>query len=324
MSSTPLGPGAEFDLIRRILKDASPPGFPVTLAAGDDCALIDAGEKYLALTVDMSVEGVHFLAAWGDRERAGRRAVLAAISDLAAMGAEPLAILVSLAVPGEEGAGAAESVGRACRVAAEEMGAALIGGDVSRGGASLVVDVTALGEVSEPLLRSGARPGDDLFVTGRLGAAGAAVLAWRQDREPASGWVERFWNPLPRIREAVWLRERGARAAIDLSDGLVADAGHVAAASGVAAELDWEAVPAAEGVETSVALSGGEDYELLVAFPAGILNAAEISDFERTFDLPLTRVGRVVSGSGVRVFRDGEEVRLSASGFDHFRLEAEP
>lgn len=324
MSSTPLGPGAEFDLIRRILKDAAPPGSAVALAAGDDCALIDAGESYLALTVDMSLEGIHFLTTWGDSERAGRRAVLAAMSDLAAMGARPVAVLISLAVPGDEGAGLAERVGRACRLAAEEMGAALIGGDVARGGANLVLDVAALGEVSRPLLRSGARPGDDLFVTGRLGAASAAVGAWRQGREPATAWVERFWNPRPRIQEALWLVERGARAAIDLSDGLIADGGHVAAASGVAIELDWDAVPTAAGVETSAAVSGGEDYELLVAVPAGILNATEISDFERTFGLPLTRVGRAVSGSGVRVFRDGEEVRVSASGFDHFSFEADP
>jgi thiamine-monophosphate kinase len=324
VSSTPLGPGAEFDLIRRILQDAASPSSRVALAAGDDCALIDVGEGYLALTVDMSVEGVHFLAAWGERERAGRRAVLAAVSDLAAMAARPLGVLVSLSMPAEEGADAAERMGRSCRLATEEMGATLIGGDVSRGGTGLVIDVTVLGEVSDPLLRSGARPGDDLFLTGRLGAAAAAVRAWREDREPATAWVERFWNPQPRIREALWLCERGARAAIDLSDGLVADAAHVAAASGVAVELDWEAVPTADGVGTSLALSGGEDYELLAAVPAGILNGAGISDFERAFELPLTRVGRVVSGSGVRVFRDGEEVRVSASGFDHFRLEAEP
>ena len=324
MSSTPLGPGAEFDLIRRILKDAAPSNPRVALAAGDDCALIEAGEGYLALTVDMSLEGVHFVTVWGDRERAGRRAVLAAGSDLAAMAARPLAVLLSLSMPAEESVDAAERVGRSCRLAAEEFGATLIGGDVSRGGAGLVIDVTVLGEVTDPLLRSGARPGDDLFLTGRLGAAAAAVRAWREGREPAAGWVERFWNPQPRIREALWLCERGARAAIDLSDGLVADAAHVAAASGVAAELDWDAVPAADGVETTLALSGGEDYELLAAVPVGILDAAGISDFERTFGLPLTRVGRVVSGSGVRVFRHGEEVRVSASGFDHFRLEAEP
>jgi thiamine-monophosphate kinase len=320
LSITPLGPGAEFDIIRRILKDAAPPGPEVALASGDDCALLRAGDRYLAVTVDLTVESAHFLLDWGTPELVGGRAVRAAISDLAAMAAEPIGVLVALNVPGAAEPELAEAVSAGCRNAAEALGAPLVGGDLSRGGSALALDVAALGSVERPLLRSGARPGDELWVTGRLGAAAAAVGAWKLGAPAPEDWHERFWRPEPRLREARWLAERGASALIDLSDGLVADAGHIAAASGVGLELDWEAVPAATGVEPGLTLSGGEDYELLAAVPGGILSAEEVSEFERTFGVPLTRVGRTVSGIGVRVFRDGEEVELDSSGHDHFDL----
>ncbi len=319
MSLTPLGPGAEFDVIRRILNDAAPTGGRVALAAGDDCALIEAGDGFRAVSVDLSVEGAHFRSEWGGPERAGRRATLAALSDLAAMAAEPIAVLVSIALPKGAAPEVAERIGRACRTAAEENGAALIGGDLSRGGTALALDVAVLGTVAKPTLRDGVRPGDELWVTGELGAAAAAVRAWTAGQAVPEAWQERFWSPTPRWREARWLSERGAAAGIDLSDGLLADAGHLAAASGVGIEIDLAAVPAAAGVAAELALGGGEDYELLVAFPGDILNAEATREFERTFRIPLTRVGRAVAGAGVRVFRDGEEVELGSRGFDHFK-----
>jgi len=318
VSLTPLGPGSEFDLIRRVLAGGAPADPQVALSAGDDCALIQAGEGYLALTTDLSVEGAHFLPDWGTPELVGRRAVLAALSDLAAMAAEPFAVLVSLNVPAGAGPELVEQVGLACRNAAEEHGAALIGGDLSRGGAQLALDVAAVGRVERPLLRSGVRPGDELWVTGALGSAAAAVIAWKAGGTVRDEWRQRFWALEPRLREARWLAERGASAGIDLSDGLIADAGHLAAASGVGIELDWAATPASESVDIQLALSGGEDYELLVALPGGILGLEAISEFRHAFGLPLTRVGRAVVGSGVRVFRDGEPVELAAVGFDHF------
>jgi thiamine-monophosphate kinase len=318
VSSTPLGPGAEFDVIRSVLRDATAPGAMVALGAGDDCALLRSGDAYLAVTVDLFVEGVHFMSSWGCAEEIGGRAARAAISDLAAMAAEPAAILVSLSAPAGEGPELAERIGAGCRDAAEALDASLIGGDLSRGGPGLALDVAAVGYVEEPLLRSGARPGDEIWVTGRLGAAAAAVGAWKAGLSVADEWRERFWNPTPRVREARWLAERGASAAIDLSDGLLADAGHIAAASGVGLEIDYEAVPAASGVHAEAALGGGEDYELLVAVPDGILSAEATTEFERAFAIPLTRVGRAVSGTGVRVFRDGVEVQVASRGFDHF------
>jgi len=322
VSVTPLGRGGEFDIIRRILADAAEAPGRVALAAGDDCALITCGDGYLAVSVDLTVAGAHYLPAWGDGAAVGRRAALAAISDLAAMAADPLAVLVSISLPADSSATVAEQIGQGARAAAEELGASLIGGDISRGGTGLAVDVMALGEVNEPLLRSRVRPGDELFVTGRLGAAAAAVAAWKRGAPAEAEWERRFWEPRPRVAEARWLRERGAEAAIDLSDGLVADAGHLAAASGVALEIDAEAVPADAGVELPLALAGGEDFELLVGVAGGIFGEKEATEFEREFGIPLSLVGRAVSGSDVRVFRGGEEVKVEVSGFDHFRLEA--
>jgi thiamine-monophosphate kinase len=319
VNQTPLGPGSEFDIIRRILKDAASPGPQVALASGDDCALINKGDGgYLAVSVDLSVQDAHFVIEWGTPELIGERAVRAAHSDVAAMAAQPFGTLVSLNVPGKSGPSLAERVAIGCRAAAEQLGAPLIGGDLSHGGASLVVDVVALGVVEKPLLRSGARPGDEIWVTGELGAAAAAVRAWKAGESPTNRWRRAFWEPGSRIGEAVFLAEAGASAAIDLSDGLLADAAHIAAASGVGIEIDWDAVPAAENVETELALAGGEDYELLVAVPGGILNDEKIADFASFFGIPLSRVGRTVSGSGVRVFRDDAEVELDSMGFDHF------
>jgi thiamine-monophosphate kinase len=198
------------------------------------------------------------------------------------------------------------------------LDAALVGGDLSRGGRQLALDVAALGSVSSPLLRSGARPGDELWVTGALGGAAAAVRAWRSGRDPNAGWRQRFWTPVPRVREARWLADRGASAGIDISDGLIADAGHLAAASGVGVEIDYEAAPLDPAVEADLALTGGEDYELLVAAPDGIFTPEAVAEFSQTFGSPLTRVGRALSGGGVRVFRAGEEVRLASAGYDHF------
>ena len=318
MSLTPLGPGAEFDIIRRILQGAAQPSAAVAVAAGDDCALIRCGAGYLAISLDLSVEDTHFRSDWGSAEEIGGRAVRAAMSDLAAMAATALGVKVALNVPAAAAPELAEQVGLGCRAAVEAAGGSLIGGDLSRGGGGLVIDVAALGEVSEPLLRGGVRPGDELWVSGRLGAAAAAVQAWKAGAKPRDEWRERFWRPTPRLAEARWLQERGAAAGIDLSDGLAADAGHLAAASGVAIELDWETVPAASGVEVELALTGGEDFELLVGAPHDIFNPAISKEFQRAFGIPLTRVGRAASGAGVRVFRAGQEVRFAASGFDHF------
>jgi thiamine-monophosphate kinase len=192
-----------------------------------------------------------------------------------------------------------------------------------------VVDVVAVGRVQRPVLRDGARAGDEVWVTGALGAAGAAVTLLQSGKPLPEELRAPFSRPQPRIREALWLRERaGAHAMIDLSDGIAGDLAHVAAASAVAIELDVSEIPVAPGVEAAaperdgqlaLALSSGEDYELCVVVRPGML-APMAPQFRERFQIALTRVGRVKEGEGVWA-RDaaGETRRLERGGFSHFK-----
>lgn len=320
-----LGPGPEFDLIRDLLAGSGPVPGGVLVGPGDDCAVLEGG---LVVSIDLSVEGVHFLRDWITLEEAGFRATAAALSDLAAMAAQPIGVLLSLALPeGEvrEGAAALQrGAGEACRM----VGAGFLGGDLSRSPDAVVMDVAVLGRADSPLLRSGCRPGDEIWVTGTLGDSAAAVHAWRNGDAPSPAGRAAFARPTPRIREAAWLRERAPlHAGIDLSDGLAGDAGHLASASGVALILQADALPFSEEVEhwpggreeaLRFGLRGGEDYELCVAVPPGTLG--EIVDpFRRAFDIPLTRVGWVEAGSGVRIEGAPGEMSRPEGGFSHFR-----
>ena len=217
---------------------------------------------------------------------------------------------------------------RGLRDRVEELGGALIGGDLTRSPGPLLVDVVALGRTEYPLLRSGAHLGDELWVTGRLGGAATAVRGWQSGREPAPAHRALWAEPAPRLTEARWLaRHAGARAAIDLSDGLAGDAAHLGGASGLGIELDGFEIPLAEGVgDLETALRGGDDYELLVACPRGGLDPRGVEDFGRTFDLEITRIGRTTRGAGVALRHEpgGIPLLLAGSGYDHFQDEAEP
>jgi thiamine-monophosphate kinase len=321
-----LGSGPEFDRIRGFLRDlAAAPG--VRVGPGDDAAVLDDGT---VLSTDLSVEGVHFRLDWISPVDAGRRAAAAALSDLAAMAARPVGLLASVAAPPP--GTLADALMEGVREAAEAAGAPLLGGDLTRaptGGPSLV-DVVVVGRTSRPLLRSGARPGDRLWVTGRLGAAAAAVEAWARGEEPDPAAARAFRDPRPRIAEARWIRDRlGATAGLDLSDGIGGDAGHLAAASGVGVELDGDALLALahrtgapaddDRAALDRALHGGEDYELLVALPESLVPSG-VEEFRRRFDLSLSPVGRVVPDPGVRLRPPGggDLVPLRRGGWDHF------
>jgi thiamine-monophosphate kinase len=324
----PLGAGAEFDLIRALLAATPEPGAGVLVGPGDDCALLEGGPEPWAITVDMSVEGVHFRRDWIDAEEIGWRATAAALSDLAAVAAQPVAVLLALGLPERDArAEASVALTRGAAAAAAAVGAAIVGGDLTRSPGPLIVDVVALGRAPRPVLRDGGRPGDELWVTGRLGAAGAAVRAWESGARPADELRAEFAHPEPRVAEARWLADTGAvRALVDLSDGLAGDVGHVAAASGCGARLVGASVPVAPGVEAvaggpaealRLALGAGEDYELCLAAEPGAL-APLVAEFESRFDLPLTRVGRLLEGAGVTLERaDGTTVPL-AGGWSHF------
>lgn len=319
-----LGPGKEFDVIREILSGSERASTGLTVGPGDDAAVLARPAR--VVTTDMSVEGIHFRREWMSPEEIGYRATMAALSDLAAMNAEPRAVLVSLAGSEDDAAtGVVTAVGRGAASAAREVGASLAGGDVTRSPGPLVVDVVALGEASAPLLRSGARVDDEVWVTGRLGAAAAAVRAMEEGNPPPASLHDALKRPVPRFASMRLLAETGClTAGIDLSDGLVADAGHIAAASGVRLRIESGRIPIHRAVAEAfgdralaLAAGGGEDYELLVTARPGL--EAHREGIEARTGVALTRVGVVEPGEGVAfVDERGEAVALPSRGHDHF------
>lgn len=307
-----LGPGGEFDMLRTMFSRWG----GLARGVGDDAALLDvpAGSR-LVVSTDTSVENVHFRGTWLSPAEIAYRAVAAAMSDLAAMAATPLGIVIALtlsdawrmhAVQLADGFGAA----------ARDLGAPIVGGDLTRG-SELSIGVTVLGSVERALERGGARAGDALWVTGRLGGPRLALQALESGAAPAPEHRYRFAHPVPRLAEARWLAAHGATAAIDLSDGIAADAGHVAAASGVRIVVDLSRLPVIAGGTTRDAAEGGEEYELIVTAPHALDRAA----FEREFGIPLTGIGRVESagtdGPGVEAREGGKRVPLPG-GHSHF------
>jgi thiamine-monophosphate kinase len=311
MSSTELGPGTEFDLIRALRERWG----PLAPNIGDDASVLrpPRGEQ-LVVSTDAALEDVHFRRVWLSLREIGYRAVTAGLSDLAAMAAAPCGVLVSLELSPEGRDGLmdlADGIGDAVRA----VDTVVLGGNLARGD-TLGITTTAVGSAFSPLTRTGARSGDLVYVTGALGGPRAALEALDAARTLTVPLRERFAHPSARIAESRWLAARGAIAAIDISDGLANDAGHLAAASNVTLEIQVERVPVFAGATQDAALAGGEEYELLVIartpFP-------EVEFVER-FGLPLTPIGRVVEvgdGPAVQLSRDGKRVAAPA-GYDHF------
>ncbi len=331
MKRVRLGPGGEFDLIRAVLgAERAGGGASVRLGPGDDCALLEI-EGQVAVSTDLSIEGIHFRREWLSAEEIGFRAAVAALSDLAAMAAEPVALFLSLALAPDSPRELAASIGAGLRRACQTYGGVLAGGDVSRSPGALILDVAAVGEVKRPMGRAGSQAGDEVWVTGWLGGAAAAVRALKAGRKPAADVMEAFARPAARVAEARWLAERATiRALIDLSDGLAGDAGHLAAAGGVSIVLEVGRIPFHPGISDkpgageerwALALSGGEDYELCLVAPAGELEGLAV-EFKNRFRIPLTLVGRVVDGEGVMIQRGDEgPAPLDRGGFSHFDIE---
>jgi thiamine-monophosphate kinase len=316
----PLGPGAEFDLLRTIFERIRTGDRDGARGLGDDCALLRIGGTTLAISVDLSVEGVHFRTEWLSFEEIGWRAAAAALSDLAAEGAKPIGVLASVGVRGRgKGEGgrddAAVDIMAGVAAAARAVGARVLGGDLTRSDRYLV-DVCVLGTATRPVRRRGARAGDGVWVTGTLGGAALALERFRAGAGPSGPLRQRFARPEPRVAAGRWLARRGAHAMIDVSDGLTADAQHLAYASGVALELELERMPCWPGVAPRDAVASGEEYELLVALPRRF-SARDAATFARAHELALTCIGRCASGAGVRL-TDGGAVVPVPSGFDHF------
>jgi len=316
----------EFDLITRYFKR---PAKRSPLGVGDDCALLAPGQgMQLAVSSDMLVEGRHFLSTV-DPARLGHKALAVNLSDLAACGAKPLAFTLALALPGIDEPWL-EGFSRGLFALADAHGCELVGGDTTRG--PLNICITVFGEVpaGAALLRSGARAGDDIWVSGTLGDARLALEVFRGTLAlPADVFAQarmRMEQPTPRVALGQALRGI-ASAAVDVSDGLVGDLGHILASSRVGATLDADAATStvaaasAPGLDIEAlrtcALSGGDDYELV--FTAAPSARAAVEQAGKESFTRVTRIGRIDAEAGLRIVdASGSPVAQRFGSFDHF------
>lgn len=318
----------EFELIERYFR---PPVRRAVLGGGDDCALLmPAAGMQLAVSTDLLVEGRHFLSTVAP-DRLGHKSLAVNLSDLAACGAEPLAFTLALSLPRADPTFLAPFA-RGMLDLAEQHHIELIGGDTTSG--PLTITITVMGQLppGQAILRSGARPGDDLWVSGCLGDARLALEVFRGRAELAgeafTAVREAMERPQPRVALGQALRGV-ASAAIDLSDGLLGDLAHIRERSGVGASVWFDALPRSaaldtqpESVRRECLLEGGDDYELLFTAPAS--NADAVRAAGLAAGTPVTRIGRIVAAAeGLRVFarsHGSEPLDLSSfTGFDHFR-----
>ena len=327
----------EFELIRRHFQRAGQVARPsVALGIGDDCALLQPHPGFqLAVSTDMLVEGQHFFANV-EPQALGHKALAVNLSDLAAMGARPLGFTLALALPHADEDWLA-AFARGLFALADAHACPLVGGDTTRG--PLNICITVMGEVRPGLAmqRSQAQVGDDIYLTGRTGEARLALELIR-----GTDWAllafgphalhqhpelrERLERPTPRLALGTLLAVLGSaiHAAIDLSDGLAGDLGHILTASGVGAELALAALPVAPTLQRlpmphrlDCLLNGGDDYELL--FTAAPIARAAVEAAALASHTPLQRIGRISAAAGLRVLdASGHPIAVSAPGFDHF------
>lgn len=329
-------PVTEFELIALLTKDAPRAAPDLPCGVGDDCAVVAGPEgRDWLVTTDALIEGVHFRREWTDLAALGRKSLSVNISDIAAMGGVPRFYLVAIGLPPAEAEGAAIAISKGMREVAGRHGMALVGGDTVASPSGLAISITAIGEVpkGKALLRSGAHPGDAIYVTGTLGGAALGLACLRSGRREgdAERFVQRHLDPEPRVAEGRWVAATGiATAMIDLSDGLVADLGHIADASGVGFQIEearvprdppFEAAARALGADPAVlALTGGEDYELCFTIDARRAGEFERRLAQRQGGAPITRIGTVEKDLTRRDVLDaeGKPLRLKRRGFDHF------
>lgn len=317
----------EFELIARLCRDLRI-GRRTVLGPGDDCAIVAPSGRPQLLTIDSIVEGVHCNLSWGTPEQLGARSLAVNLSDIAAMGGVPTVCVVNLAIRAGLGSGFFERLYKGLRGAAQAAGVDVVGGNITRAG-QFSITIALMGELrAGALRRDAARPGDEIFVTGTLGdgAVGWRILAGKLAAAGAHRrfLVGRYLNPTARLAAGQRLaRIRPAPAATDLSDGLVQDLGHILERSRVGAEIDVEALPrsaayrAVMGADCSLALGGGEDYELLFCLTAGHSPA----QLERRLGLPVHRLGRIVAGKRMLLQEGGRSSSLAPglSGWDQLR-----
>jgi thiamine-monophosphate kinase len=319
---------SEFDLIKHYFQRARPPSGRTVLGIGDDCALLaPVPGKLLAVSSDMLVEGRHFFAG-ADPFQLGHKALAVNLSDLAAMGATPLGFTLALALPSADPAWL-DGFSRGLFALADAHGCELVGGDTTRG--PLNICITIFGELApgQALRRDAARAGDDIWISGTLGDARLALAGLLHevpsDAADAALAAPRLHAPAPRVALGRLLAEGGlAHAALDISDGLVGDLGHILAASRVGALLDVDALPAgpalarqAQDLRRRFSAAGGDDYELCFTAPAAQRDAIVAAGAQ--CGTAVTRVGRIETEAGLRlVDGDGAPLAMRLQGWDHF------
>ncbi|HEX2314910.1 MAG TPA: thiamine-phosphate kinase [Thermomonospora sp.] len=309
MPTITIGELGEFALIER-LTARLPQGPAVALGPGDDAAVVAAPDGRVVATSDLLVEGRHFRRDWSGPYDIGRKAAAQNLADVAAMGARPTALLLGLAVPPDTEVEWALRLADGLREECAPLGASVAGGDVVRA-PQVMLAITALGDLggAPPLTRSGARPGDVVAVRGRLGFASAGLGLLTEGADGPAELLDAHRRPRPPYEAGPEARRLGATALVDVSDGLVQDLGHVAAASGVRVELDSASLPVPEALGPEGlrhVLTGGDDHAFAGTFPAGTA-------------LPptWTVIGRVTAGGPAGVVVDGRP--LTSGGWDHFR-----
>ena len=317
-------PLLEKALIARIRRQARA-GNHVLTGIGDDCAVLQLPRGHEALvTTDFTLEGIHFRRNWHPPESVGHRCLTRGLSDIAAMGGEPIAAFLSLALPGDLPQKWVDDFMRGLLTLAKKFEVSLAGGDTAQSPDGILADIVVLGSVprAKAILRSGARPGDRIYVSGKLG--GSAATLGRMRGKPKSKLnpadLQAHFFPEPRLWLGRALREkRLASAMIDISDGLSTDLAHICEESRVGAEIEEASIPRAaigkpaQEVDLCFALHGGEDYELLFAVPEGRRVPARIAG------VPVTQIGRIVHGKKVVIkTKSGKSRELAPQGWQHF------
>lgn len=317
----------EFSLIQQYFRRdiKSDVATDVALGIGDDCALVSPSKNLLAISVDTLVDGVHFPSGANPYQIA-QRALRTNLSDLAAMGAAPKWFTLALTLPSSD-EDWLRDFSRGLFECADEYGITLIGGDTTRG--PLTITIQVMGEVAsgQALRRDGASPDDFVFVTNTLGDGAAALAVLGQpnlvSQEHVNYLLERFYCPEPQIKAGLLLRDI-ASAALDISDGLVADLGHICKASDVSAVIDVETLPLSDALLAfndharvrDYALSGGDDYQLCFTVPPQKM--PELAMLIAKGEIQATMIGRIERGHGVAVYLNDEPYDISQAGYQHF------
>lgn len=327
----------EFPLIERLEGIIATERSDIIIGIGDDVAVLaDTDEEFLLATVDSQVEHVHFLRHEINPHQLGRRALAINLSDIAAMGGRPQVALVSLALPADTEVAWMEDLYRGLREEADRYGTAVVGGNMARSPGGVFIDVCVLGRVRHEhlLLRSGARPGDQVLVTGQLGQAAAGLKLvldpdLRVEASDRDVLLTHLLTPTPRVTEAAAIAHAGlATAMIDVSDGLSSDVGHICERSEVGVRIWAERLPISPAVQRvaeltssppwQLALAGGEDYELCFTAPPEAVG--ELIAAVAEAGTLVTAVGEILPAEQNRrlVLPDGQEVPLEPSGWQHF------